>query len=78
MASKLVAFRLPEDLIAVIESESKAKSKDKTAVVVNALRHYFELPTSDPTLAAIEGIQKKIQELEEKVSSLTVIPSSLK
>lgn len=44
MASKLVAFRLPQDLIEAIEAEAAATGKDKTSIVVHGLRQIFQIP----------------------------------
>jgi hypothetical protein len=44
MASKLVAFRLPQDLIEAIEAEAAATGKDKTSIVTNGLRQVFHIP----------------------------------
>lgn len=71
MASKLVAFRLPEDLIQAIEAEAEATGKDKTAVVVSGLRQIFNLPTPDPTLAAVESINECVAKLERRIDSLS-------
>lgn len=71
MASKLVAFRLPEDLIQAIEAEAAATGKDKTAVVVSGLRQVFNLPTPDPTLAAVESINECISKLEQRMDGLS-------
>jgi predicted transcriptional regulator len=69
MASKLVAFRLPDEIVQAIEAEAKAKGKDKTAVVVYALRRFFDLPVSEAM--AVEGLQKQMIALEAKVEQLT-------
>jgi predicted transcriptional regulator len=71
MASKLVAFRLPDDLIRAIEAAAEATGKDKTAVVVAGLRQVFELPTADPTLAAVQGINERMDRLEQRMYSLS-------
>lgn len=71
MASKLVAFRLPEDLIQAIEAEAEATGKDKTAVVAHGLRQFFGLPITDPTLAAVECLQQRLENLEKRVDRLT-------
>ena len=69
MVSKLVAFRLPDEIIQAIESEARATGKDKTAVVVQALRQFFNLPSSEPT--TVEKLQKQVVELEAKVDKLS-------
>lgn len=71
MASKLVAFRLPEDLIQAIEVAAEATGKDKTAVVVGGLRQFFELSSPDPTLAAVEGINDRMERLEQGLYTLS-------
>ncbi len=71
MASKLVAFRLPEDLIQAIEAEAEATGKDKTAVVTFGLRQFFGLPVGDPTRNAVANIQQRLEQLERRVDDLT-------
>jgi predicted transcriptional regulator len=70
MASKLVAFRLPDDVVQAIESEAKITGKDKTAVVVQALRRFFDLPSATES-TQVEGLQRQMNELEQKVNKLT-------
>jgi predicted transcriptional regulator len=70
MASKLVAFRLPDDVVQAIESEAKTTGKDKTAVVVQALRHFFDLPSASES-TRVEGLQQQMNELQQKVEKLT-------
>ena len=43
MSTKVVTFRLPEDLMKAITSEARATGKCKTAVVVDALKQVFGL-----------------------------------
>ncbi|MEA5505954.1 hypothetical protein VB735_23115 [Halotia wernerae UHCC 0503] len=38
MATKLAAFRLPEEILEIIEALAKDKGTDKTAIVTEALR----------------------------------------
>ncbi|NJN56909.1 MAG: class 1 isoprenoid biosynthesis enzyme [Leptolyngbyaceae cyanobacterium SL_5_9] len=70
MASKLVAFRLPDDVVQAIESESRSTGKDKTAVVVQALRHFFELPSALES-TRVDGLQRQMNELQQKVEKLS-------
>ena len=70
MASKLVAFRLPDDVVQAIESEARLTGKDKTAVVVRALRRFFDLPAATES-TVVEGLQRQMNELERKVEELT-------
>jgi predicted transcriptional regulator len=69
MASKLVAFRLPDDIVQAIETEAKATGRDKTAVVVQALRQFFDIPSSESK--TVEGLQRQMIELEAKVDRLS-------
>ena len=69
MASKLLAFRLPEELVEAIDSQAKATGRDRTAVVVHALKQIFGLPSTEPTKA--KDIQEQLKGIEKKVSSLS-------
>ena len=53
MATKVVTFRLPEDLMEAITSQSQATGKCKTAVVVDALKQVFG-QREPPRLGSIE------------------------
>jgi predicted transcriptional regulator len=44
MVSKIATFRLPENLIQEIRSRAEATGRDRTAVVVEALKQAFGLP----------------------------------
>jgi predicted DNA-binding protein len=69
MASKLVAFRLPKELIEAIEANAETTGKDKTAVVVHALRKFFELPPADASTTSPEVLQR-LADLEKIVEIL--------
>lgn len=69
MPSKLVAFRLPDDIIRAIEAEAKATGKDKTAVVVQALRKVFEFHQARSS--NVEALQQQVNDLEQRVNNLT-------
>jgi PAS domain S-box-containing protein len=70
MASRVVTFRLPEDLVQAIISQAKATGKCKTAVVVEALKQVFGFPVSETPPASLEGLNQQIDSLREKVTCL--------
>jgi hypothetical protein len=72
MASKLVAFRLPQDLIEAIEAEAGATGKDKTSIVVNGLRQIFQIPPERacPRELPQQPVPKRVnldQELDQEI-----------
>lgn len=71
MVSKIATFRLPEDLIQEIRSRAEATGRDRTAVVVEALRQAFGFPPSEPRPATVEELQGQLSELEGKFTTLT-------
>lgn len=71
MASKLVAFRLPEEILQVIDSEAAATGSDRTAVVIQALKQVFGLPSSAQTPDAAEELEERLREVEKQMISLT-------
>jgi PAS domain S-box-containing protein len=69
MATKVVTFRLPEDLIEAITLQANASGRCKTAVVIDALKQAFGFPSS-PTSASLEGLHKKQEALQKEVAFL--------
>jgi len=69
MSSKLVAFRLPEELIAAVDAQAKATGQDRTAVVVQSLKQVFGAQTPEPNTVA--ELQDQITEVTRKVARLT-------
>jgi len=69
MASKLVAFRLPEELIEVVDAQAKATGRDRTAVVLQALKLVFELPSSERI--TVEELRRQLNEVTRTVTSMT-------
>ena len=69
MATKVVTFRLPEDLIEAITLQANASGRCKTAVVVEALKQVLIYPTN-ATPDLLEGLQQQQEELQQKVASL--------
>lgn len=71
MVSKIATFRLPDDLIQEIRSRAEATGRDRTAVVIEALKQAFGFPASEPRSATVEELQLHLNELETKYSKLT-------
>ncbi|HEY9669611.1 MAG TPA: PAS domain S-box protein [Coleofasciculaceae cyanobacterium] len=71
MASKIATFRLPENLIQEIRSRAEATGRDRTAVVIEALKQAFGLPTNEPRPATVEALQHQLKELEQQFATLT-------
>lgn len=84
---KSVAFRLPEELIQAIDLNAKTTGRDRTSVVIQALKQVFqllpiELPLADTVireadtrleeqLKELPELKNRINELEKKVTDLT-------
>src|ERR687886_893484 len=71
MASKIATFRLPENLIQEIRSRAEATGRDRTAVVIEALKQAFGMPASESRPATVEELQQQLNELEKKFLTLT-------
>ncbi len=63
MASKIATFRLPENLIQEIRSRAEATGRDRTAVVIEALKKAFGMPASESRPATFEELKQKLNEL---------------
>lgn len=71
MASKIATFRLPENLIQEIRSRAEATGRDRTAVVIEALKQAFGMPASVSRPATVEELKQQLNELEHKFLTLT-------
>ena len=71
MVSKIATFRLPEQLTQEIRFRAETTGRDRTAVVIDALKQAFGLPPGDPRPATVEDIQDQINELEQKYKQLS-------
>jgi PAS domain S-box-containing protein len=69
MVSKVVTFRLPEDLMEAITSQAKATGRDRTAVVIEALKQVLGTPSTTPPVS-LEGLQKQLDVLKKQFSYL--------
>ncbi|MGQ4650266.1 PAS domain S-box protein [Lyngbya aestuarii] len=71
MASKIATFRLPEDLTQEIRHRAEATGRDRTAVVVEALKQTFGFPDAEPHTATVQELQQELDELTKKVTVLS-------
>jgi len=71
MVSKIATFRLPEDLTQEIRHRAEATGRDRTAVVVEALKQTFGFPDAEPHTATVQELQKELDELAKKVTVLS-------
>jgi PAS domain S-box-containing protein len=70
MVSKIATFRLPENLIQEIRFRAEATGRDRTAIVVEALKQAFGLPLNESRPATVEELQQKLNKLEKNVTTL--------
>src|ERR671932_273708 len=70
MTTKVVTFRLPEDLLQAITSQAKATGRCNTAVVVEALRQALGFPASTTPSASLVGHHKQPNGLRKEASGL--------
>ena len=70
MVSKIATFRLPEQLTQEIRYRAETTGRDRTAVVVEALKQAFGLPSSEPRSATVEELQHQLNELQKKYRKL--------
>jgi len=69
MSSKLVAFRLPEELIEAVDAQARATGQDRTAVVVQSLKRVFGFQSPEPN--TVQELQGQMNEVMKKVARLT-------
>ena len=70
MATRVVTFRLPEDILQAITSQAKATGRCNTAVVVEALRQALGFPASTTPPASLAGLHKQPNGLSKEASGL--------
>jgi PAS domain S-box-containing protein len=70
MATKIVTFRLPEELIKAITSQAKSTSRCKTAVVIDALYHFFGFSSSTISPAFLAQLQQEYDALTQRIAYL--------
>ena len=78
MATKVVTFRLPEDLMEAITSQAQATGRPRTAVVVDALKQVFGVPSRRTLATSIERLQHQQEAIGQEVASLKQQPVQLR
>ncbi|NJN57484.1 MAG: PAS domain S-box protein [Leptolyngbyaceae cyanobacterium SL_5_9] len=71
MASKTITFRLPAEVIEVIESQAKATGRNRTAIVIEALAQTYGLHPPSPAPVTTEILQQQLDDLQEQVTTLS-------
>ncbi len=71
MVSKIATFRLPDNLIQEIRFRAEATGRDRTAVVIEALKQAFGFPLPESRPATVEELQEQLHHLETKLTTLT-------
>ncbi len=74
MATRVVTFRLPEDLMQVITSQAQATGTSKTAVVVDALKQVFGFASSETPPPPLQGLPKQQEASSKEVTYLNKHP----
>ncbi|MFP4101717.1 PAS domain-containing protein [Coleofasciculus sp.] len=70
MVSKIATFRLPEQLSQEIRSRAEASGRDRTAVVIEALKQAFGFPLDESHSTTIEELQEQLTTLDKKYKQL--------
>lgn len=70
MASSVMTFRLPEDLMQAIMSQAKATGCSRTAVVIDALRQSFGFCASETPATSLEGLHQQLDALRQEATRL--------
>jgi PAS domain S-box-containing protein len=71
MASKTITFRLPAEVIEVIESQARATGRNRTAIVIEALAKTYGLQPPSPAPVTTEILQQQLDDLQEQVTTLS-------
>ena len=70
MKSRIVSFRLPCDLVEVIESEARATGQSRTRVVTAALAKAYDCSVPLPPRITPDQLQCQLDELRSEVAVL--------
>lgn len=73
MATKVVTFRLPDELMEAITSQAQATGRPKTAVVVDALKQVFGVSIAKTLHTSVEKLRQQ-QALSQEVANLNQQP----
>lgn len=71
MVSKIATFRLPDNLIQEIKYRAETTGRDRTAVVIEALKQSFGMPPSESRPATVEELHAQLNQLEKKFIALS-------
>ena len=71
MVSKIATFRLPDNLIQEIRLRAETTGRDRTAVVIEALKQSFGMPPSESRPATVEELHAQLNQLEKKFITLS-------
>lgn len=71
MANKTVSFRIPIELIELLENQVKITGKSKTSLIVEALTQAFGDLQAAPETITISSLQHQLQALEKRVTVLS-------
>jgi PAS domain S-box-containing protein len=78
MATKVVTFRLPDDIMEAITSQAQATGRPRTAVVIDALKQAFGVPSPKALPTALERSHQQQKTLHQDVADLNQQPVHLK
>ena len=70
MATRILTFRLPEEIIQAITSQAQATGRCKTAVVVDALNNFFGFSSNTIPPAFLAKLQQQQDALTKKITYL--------
>ncbi|MEQ9549028.1 MAG: PAS domain S-box protein [Coleofasciculus sp. G3-WIS-01] len=70
MVSKIATFRLPEQLSHEIRSRAEASGRDRTAVVIEALKQAFGFPLDESHSTTVDELQEQLNTLDKKYKQL--------
>ena len=71
MATKTVSFRLPTELVELIEADALTTGRSKTQVVIAALAKFYDYPYALPESITLEQLQEQLNELRRQLSNLS-------
>jgi PAS domain S-box-containing protein len=78
MATKVVTFRLPDELMEAITSQAQATGRPRTAVVVDALKQVFGVPSAQTLPTSVDKLHQHQEAVGQAVASLKRQPIELR
>lgn len=68
---KQIAFRLPLDLLDVIDAAAKDNYRDRTGEIVAAISQYYQMKTEQNNLTeSISSLTERVDRLEKEIEIL--------